>query len=134
MQQSRLDRFFIAKKSVTTERVDKESDGGTAAHAQAKKRSSTTDTLTQSKKLKRTSSATNDDDGDEKNFSLNQFYLNEFLLILSSLLTYHQHLFDDNELDLFKKFQALTGECRVPLCSFIAISFQSRRKSFSFVY
>ena len=114
MQQSRLDRFFIAKKSSTTERVDKEADGTTAT-VQTKKRSSTTDTLSQSKKLKRTASATNDDsvaseENGEKNFSLNQFYLNEFLLILSSLLTHHQRLFDDTELDLFKKFQALSGE------------------------
>jgi hypothetical protein len=93
MQQSRLDKFFIIKKSDDNSTTNKrllpiENENN--------------------KKFKRTKSDSNTLNN-EDNFSLNQFYLNKFLLILSSLLKYHKCLFDENELILFNKFQILPG-------------------------
>ncbi len=86
MQQSRLDRFFMIttnKRLSTTENDDDNNN----------------------KKFKRTDSSSQNND----NFSLNEFYLEKFLLILSSLLKYHKDLFDENELILFENFQKLSG-------------------------
>ncbi len=71
------------------------------------KRLSTTenDDDNNNKKFKRTDSSSQNND----NFSLNEFYLEKFLLILSSLLKYHKDLFDENELILFENFQKLSG-------------------------
>jgi hypothetical protein len=92
MQQSRLDRFFM----ITTN-----------------KRLSTTendyDDNNNNKKFKRTDSSSQNNDNLENNFSLNEFYLEKFLLILSSLLKYYKDLFDENELILFENFQKLSG-------------------------
>ncbi len=93
MQQSRLDKFFIIKKS---------DDNSTT-----NKRLLTIENEN-NKKFKRTKSDS-DTPNNEDNFSLNQFYLNKFLLILSSLFKYHKCLFDENELILFNKFQILPG-------------------------
>ncbi|CAF4387500.1 unnamed protein product, partial [Rotaria sordida] len=49
----------------------------------------------------------------ETNFSLNQFYLDKFLLILSSLVKYYKYLFDENELILFDKFQTLSASSQI---------------------
>jgi hypothetical protein len=114
MQQSRLDKFFIIKKSATTSQlVDNDNHSSTSTS----KRLATTDNEN-NKKLKRTksdsNSITNEENSQssetiENNFSLNQFYLDKFLLILSSLLKHHKSLFDENELILFDKFQTLSG-------------------------
>lgn len=76
----------------------------------AKKRLSTNDDddNEHKKKLKRTRSDTSLPNNEE-NFSLNQFYLDRFLLILSSLLQHHKCLFNENEIILFDKFQNLSG-------------------------
>jgi hypothetical protein len=114
MQQSRLDKFFIIKKSATTSQlVDNDNHSSTSTS----KRLATTDNEN-NKKLKRTksdsNSITNEENSQsseiiENTFSLNQFYLDKFLLILSSLLKHHKSLFDENELILFDKFQTLSG-------------------------
>jgi len=91
MQQSRLDRFFMIttnKRLSTTENDDDDNNN---------------------KKFKRTDSSSQNNDNLENNFSLNEFYLEKFLLILSSLLKYHKDLFDEIELILFENFQKLSG-------------------------
>jgi hypothetical protein len=120
MQQSRLDKFFTTQKSATTCTLVNNDDGShdsTASNRQANKRLSTNDNEN-NKKLKRTKSDTNtinsednsqSNENIESSFSLNQFYLDKFLLILSSLLKYHKCLFNENELMLFSKFQTLSG-------------------------
>ncbi len=90
MQQSRLEKFFIITTTTTTN-----------------KRSSTMENDDNNKKFKCSNSQSNDQL--ENNFSLNQFYLEKFLLILSSTLIYHKELFDKNEFILFDNFQKLTG-------------------------
>lgn len=106
MQQSRLEKFFSKKNSSSTiDLIDP------STQPQSNKRSTSTD-QTKNKKLKRTQSelSINESNDDLQNtFSLNQFYLDKFLLILSSLLEYHQHLFHDNELKLLHDFQNLSG-------------------------
>jgi hypothetical protein len=115
MQQSRLDKFFTTKKSATklVDNADGSNDS-TTSNQQTNKRLATTDNEN-NKKLKRTKSDTNSiedsSQSNENNFSLNQFYLDKFLLILSSLLKHHKCLFDENELILFDKFQTLSGLC-----------------------
>lgn len=120
MQQSRLDKFFTIKKSATTSQLvsnDVATNDSTASNRQTNKRLSTTE-YENNKKIKRTKSdsliADNESssqttENSEITFSLNQFYLNKFLIILSSLLKYHRSLFDENELILFDKFQTLSG-------------------------
>jgi hypothetical protein len=117
MQQSRLEKFFIIKKSATTSNLVDIDDSSNDSTRQTNKRLSTTENEN-NKKLKRTksdSNTLNNEDSSqsnenlENNFSLNQFYLDKFLLILSSLLKYHKCLFDENELILFEKFQTLSG-------------------------
>ena len=120
MQQSRLEKFFIIKKSATTNQllnIDDNSNDLTTSNRQTNKRSLPTE-YENNKKLKRTKSDSNTLNNEdslqsienfENNFSLNQFYLDKFLLILSSLLKYHKSLFDENELILFDKFQTLSG-------------------------
>ncbi|CAF1104077.1 unnamed protein product [Rotaria sp. Silwood1] len=129
MQQSRLDKFFTIKKSATSSKLvnnsnnndDDGSNDSTTSSQQTKKRLSTTE-YENNKKLKRTKSDSqiiNNEDSSqitenpETNFSLNQFYLNKFLSILSSLLKYYQHLFDENELILFDKFQTLSASSQI---------------------
>ncbi|CAF2977835.1 unnamed protein product [Rotaria socialis] len=128
MQQSRLDKFFTIKKSATTSKLvnnSNDDDGGlndsTTSNRQTNKRLST-NAYENNKKLKRTKSdshAINSEDSSqskeniETNFSLNQFYLDKFLLILSSLLEHHKCLFDENELILLKKFQALSASSQI---------------------
>ena len=113
MQQSRLDKFFTIKTSAPASKSTENNDGSTAAA----KRSSTNENEN-NKKFKRTQSDIStinpeDDpqstDKIETSFSLNQFYLDKFLAILSSLLKHHQCLFNDQELLLFNKFQTLAG-------------------------
>ncbi|MCC7159892.1 MAG: hypothetical protein IT281_10190 [Ignavibacteria bacterium] len=119
-----MDKFFTIKKSATTSKLvnnSNDDDGGlnysTTSNRQTYKRLSTNE-YENNKKLKRTKSDShgiNNEDSSqtneniETNFSLNQFYLDKFLLILSSLLEHHKCLFDENELILFNKFQALPG-------------------------
>ncbi|CAF4558223.1 unnamed protein product [Rotaria sp. Silwood1] len=130
MQQSRLDKFFTIKKSATSSKLvnnsnnnddDDGSNDSTTSSQQTKKRLSTTE-YENNKKLKRTKSDSqiiNNEDSSqitenpETNFSLNQFYLDKFLSILSSLLKYYQHLFDENELILFDKFQTLSASSQI---------------------
>ncbi|CAF4434222.1 unnamed protein product, partial [Rotaria magnacalcarata] len=128
MQQSRLDKFFTIKKSATTSKLvnnSNDDDGGfndsTASNRQTNKRLSTNE-YENNKKLKQTKSdshAINNEDSSqnneniETNFSLNQFYLDKFLLILSSLLEHYKCLFDENELVLFNKFQALPASSQI---------------------
>lgn len=118
MQQSRLEKFFTSKTSATSSAAADEPDhsnDSTTTERPANKRSSTAeDDVT--KKLKRTKSEplTNEEssqsnENSENTFSLNQFYLDKFLMILSSLLKYHKDLFDGNELVLFEQFQRLSG-------------------------
>jgi hypothetical protein len=111
MQQSRLDKFFMIKKSATIE------DATTTANQQTNKRLSTTENEN-SKKLKRTKSdpdtIVNEDSSQsnepiESSFSLNQFYLDKFLLILSSSFNHHKYLFYENELILLENFQTLSS-------------------------
>ena len=99
-----------------------------------------------SSSLKRLSSVNNEENrsptekikrlkSDEHHFSLNQFYLNKFLTILSSAMTHHQTLFEPNEFDLFEKYQQLPSSismflyfllcCNCFLFSFIANCFNS---------
>lgn len=81
----------------------------TTTTASMKKRLSTMENEN-TKKLKVTNEeSSQSDESMENHFSLNQFYLNKFLLILSSVLQYHSCLFDENELILFQKFQTLSG-------------------------
>jgi len=104
MQQSRLDKFFMIQKSATINLDDN-------SNRPINKRLSTIENEN-NKKLKRTksdSNTLNNEDSSQNNFSLNEFYLEKFLLILSSLLKYHKCLFDKNELILFDKFQTLPG-------------------------
>jgi hypothetical protein len=120
MQQSRLDKFFMIKKSATISElvtIDDNSNDSITSNRQTNKRLSTTQNEN-NKKLKRSkpdSNTLNNEDSSqstenfESNFSLNQFYLDKFLLILSSLLNYHKYLFDENELTLFHNFQTLPG-------------------------
>lgn len=119
MQQSRLDKFFTIKKSATISKLDNNrnngsNDSATSSNQQTNKRLSTTDNEN-NKKLKRAKSDTfainteESSQSSETNFSLNQFYLNTFLKILSSVIEYHKCLFDENELLLFVKFQTLPG-------------------------
>ncbi|CAF3708068.1 unnamed protein product [Rotaria sordida] len=125
MQQSRLDKFFTIKKSATTSKlVDNNGDGSndsTPSNQQTNKRLSTTE-YENNKKLKRTKSdsptinnenSSQINENFETNFSLNQFYLDKFLLILSSLVKYYKYLFDENELILFDKFQTLSASSQI---------------------
>ncbi|CAF0935102.1 unnamed protein product [Adineta steineri] len=128
MQQSRLDKFFTIKKSATTSKLadnndddDGSTDTTTASNEQTKKRLLTNDNES-NKKLKRVksdSSTVNSNENSqstentETNFSLNQFYLDKFLLILSSLLKHHKCLFNENELILFDKFQTLSASSQI---------------------
>ena len=114
MQQSRLEKFFSTKNSSsssssTTSTID------LTIPQQTNKRSTSTDEL-KNKKLKRTQSNlstqeenSQSNDHFENTFSLSRFYLDKFLLILSSLLQYHRSLFNDHELKLFHDFQELSG-------------------------
>ena len=79
-----------------------------------KKRSSLTDDEENTKRFKRTKSdcgslADEEKPQSEENFSLNQFYLETFLCILSSALTDHRCLFNEHELHLFQTFPTLSG-------------------------
>ncbi|UJR23137.1 hypothetical protein I4U23_026156 [Adineta vaga] len=115
MQQSRLDNFFTMKKSSTTTTTANNSLENEDHSTTAKKCLSTNDNET-SKKFKRTqsdTSITTNDENPETNFSLNQFYLDKFLLILSSLLKHHKDLFNENELILFDKFQNLSASSQI---------------------
>ena len=103
----------MMKKSATTSKLVDNDHHSTASNQQTNKRLATTDNEN-NKKLKRTNSVSNEESSQshenlENTFSLNQFYLDKFLIILSSLLKYHQCLFDENELILFDKFQTLSG-------------------------
>lgn len=111
MQQSRLEKFFSKKNSSSSSSSTIDFIEPTSQQ-QSNKRSINTD-RTINKKLKRTQSeiSINEDNGssNENTFSLNRFYLDKFLIILSSLLEYHQHLFHDHELKFFQNFQNLSG-------------------------
>lgn len=107
----------MIKKSATTDQLVDISGDSTTSNQQTNKRSLTTDNQN-NKKLKSTKSdsnlVNNEDNSQtsenlENTFSLNQFYLDKFLLILSSSLKYHKRLFDEKELILFDRFQTLSG-------------------------
>ena len=124
MQQSRLDKFFTMKKSSTMNKLMNNDDGfpnstkTTTTNQLSKKRLLSID-KDNSQKLKHTKSNSftiknenslhSNEHIETNSFSLNQFYLNKFLSILLLLIKNYKHLFDENELVLFDKFQILSG-------------------------
>ena len=100
MQQSRLEHFFSSKKTSPNEKKSTMNNNN--------KRLSTNDDPT--KTMKRIKS---DDEPIDSQVSLNDFYLEKFLFILSTLLEHHQSLFNDDELNLFQRFQTLNCSSKI---------------------
>lgn len=93
MKQSRLDTFFQSTTSSSSSSLS------------LKRLSNDNEEKTSTEKIKRLKSDENHEI--KQHFSLNQFYLEKFLMILSSAMKHHRNLFETNEFDLFEKYQQL---------------------------